>query len=94
MVFEKKEIEPKEFNVLMPGTGLNSSTNFFLNDKKSMAEFLADKGILVVGVDYPETNIDLIQQLIIVYDDNGLSQHTDDLEKTIKFVQEETGNFQ
>jgi hypothetical protein len=32
--------------------------NFFANENKSMAEFLADKGILVVGIDYPETNIE------------------------------------
>lgn len=91
-VLKKKEIEPKEFNVLLPGTGLNSSTNFFLNEKKSMAEFLADKGILVVGVDYPETNIEFNPTADYSFMTTmDLSQHTDELEKIIKFVQEETG---
>lgn len=87
-VLKKKGIEPKEFNVLLPGTGLNSSTNFFVNEKKSMSEFLADKGILVIGVDYRETNIDPAD-----YNNMwtmNLSQHTDDVEKIVKLVQTET----
>jgi len=91
-VLKKKEIKPKEFNILLPGTGFNSSTNFFVNEKKSMAEFLADKGILVVGVDYPETNIEFDPTADYNYMATmGLSQHTDDLEKIVKLVQKETG---
>lgn len=91
-VLKKKEIKPKEFNILLPGTGFNSSTNFFVNEKKSMAEFLADKGILVVGVDYPETNIEFDPTADYKYMATmGLSQHTDDLEKIVKLVQKETG---
>ena len=93
-VLKKKEIEIKEFNVLLPGTGLNSSTNFFVNENKSMAEFLADKGILVVGVDYREANIEFYPTADYNYMATmGLSQHTDDLEKIIKLIQKETGIF-
>jgi pimeloyl-ACP methyl ester carboxylesterase len=90
-VFKRKGIEPKEFDVLLPGTGLNSTMNFFENEKTSMAEFLADKGILVVGVDYPETNIKFDPTANYSYlATMGLSRHTDDVEKIVNLVQEET----
>lgn len=91
-VLKKKEIENKEFNVLLPGTGLNSSTNFFINEKKSMAKYLADKGIQVVGVDYREANIEFNPTADYNYMATmGISQHTDDLEKIINLIQKETG---
>lgn len=90
-VLKKKGIEPKEFDVLLPGTGLNSGTNFFLNKNKSMAEFLADKGILVVGLDYPETNIEFDPAADYTYMATmGLSQHTDDLGDIVTLVQKKT----
>ncbi len=90
-VLKKKEIEPKEFYVFLPGTGVNSSMNFFLNEKKSMAEFLADKDILVIGIDYSETNIQFDPTADYSYMATmDLSQHTDDLEKIVKLVQKET----
>ncbi len=90
-VLKKKGIEPKEFYVLLPGAGLNSNTNFFINEKKSMAELLADKNILVIGVDYPETNIEFNATSDYNYMETmDLSQHTHDVEKIIKIVQNET----
>lgn len=87
-VLKKKGIEAKEFDVLLPGTGLNSTTNFFENEKISMAEFLADQDILVIGVDYREYNIDIADYNSMATMD--LSQHTDDLEKIVKLIQKET----
>lgn len=90
-VLKKKGMEPKEFDVLLPGTGLNSTTNFFVNEKKSMAEFLADKGILVVGVDYPETNTEFDPMADYNYMATmGLLQHTNSVEKIVKLIQEKT----
>lgn len=90
-ILKKKGIKAKEFNVLLPGTGLNFSTNFFVNENKSMAEFLADKGILVVGVDYPETNIEFDPKADYNYMATmGLSQHTDDVEEIVNFIQKKT----
>ena len=89
-LLKKKGIKPKEFVVLLPGTGLNSSTNFFVNENKSMAEFLADESFLVVGLDYRETNIEFNSTADYNYMATmGLSQHTNDLEKIVKLVQNE-----
>jgi len=87
-ILKKKDIEPKKFYVLLPGTGLNSTTNFYINENKSMAEFLADKDILVIGIDYRENNIDSADYHFMAK--MGLSQHTDDLDQIVKLVQKRT----
>ena len=56
-----------------------------------MAEFLADRDILVVGVDYPETNIEFDPNVDYNYMATmNLSQHTDILEKIVRLVQKKT----
>jgi pimeloyl-ACP methyl ester carboxylesterase len=88
---KKKGTKPKEFNILLPGTGLNFSTNFFINENKSMAEFLADRDILVVGVDYRETNIEFDPTANYNYMATmDLSHHTDDVEEIVNLIQNKT----